>query len=226
MPVSMRGLQDTSGILSLPLIAYNGSLIMDGDQVLRSLEFDHRLLLAIKSYCQGTGIHLSLYHHDDWFVPEMDYWAQREQHNTKVNPVVMDFESVSEQWQNTGNGWHKVMCMGEENEIEQLYQTLTQNHSEDLNLYRSKSTYIEVSDKRIDKASALEFLLQSRYPQITMDQVIAFGDNYNDSNLLREVGLGVAVANAKHEVLALADRVTNSNVEDGVAAVLKEYFLT
>jgi len=52
--------------------------------------------------------------------------------------------------------------------------------------------------------------------------VIAFGDDVNDVRMLKEAGLGVAVANAAPEVLAAADRVTASNDEDGVALVLEE----
>ena len=57
-----------------------------------------------------------------------------------------------------------------------------------------------------------------------MEQCIAFGDNYNDSTLLEQVGIGVAVANAKPKVLKIADVVTEKNTEDGVANYLEKYW--
>jgi hydroxymethylpyrimidine pyrophosphatase-like HAD family hydrolase len=54
-----------------------------------------------------------------------------------------------------------------------------------------------------------------------MSEVVAFGDNYNDIELLEAVGWGVAVANAKEEVKAVAQEITLHHREDGVAATLE-----
>jgi hydroxymethylpyrimidine pyrophosphatase-like HAD family hydrolase len=90
-------------------------------------------------------------------------------------------------------------------------------------LYRSKDTYIEISHKNISKKTAIEVLLKDHYTNISMDKVIAFGDNYNDIEMLKAVGLGVAVANANYEVLQIADVVTDTNKNDGVAKAIKEF---
>ena len=58
-----------------------------------------------------------------------------------------------------------------------------------------------------------------------MDHVVAFGDNYNDATLLEKVGFGVAVANAKEEILAKANQITQTNIEDGVALFLERELL-
>ncbi len=57
-----------------------------------------------------------------------------------------------------------------------------------------------------------------------MKNVIAFGDNYNDIEMLKSVGLGVAVANAIDEVLQIANKITDTNKNDGVAKVIQELF--
>ena len=115
--------------------------------------------------------------------------------------------------------------MGAEKEIEVLYQKL-QLHKDEINAYRSKSTYIEVSHIEQDKASALSLLLDQKYPETKMNNVVAFGDNYNDSTLIEKVGLGIAVSNAKEEVLKVANEVCPSNIDDGVALFLDQLFLT
>ena len=51
--------------------------------------------------------------------------------------------------------------------------------------------------------------------------VVAFGDNLNDLELLRWAGRGVAMANADPSTLAVADEVTGTNDDDGVAVVLE-----
>lgn len=53
-------------------------------------------------------------------------------------------------------------------------------------------------------------------------RTVAIGDDVNDVAMVRQAGLGVAVANAKPAVLAVADRVTDSNDACGVAKLLDE----
>jgi hydroxymethylpyrimidine pyrophosphatase-like HAD family hydrolase len=53
--------------------------------------------------------------------------------------------------------------------------------------------------------------------RLTAEQVAAIGDDINDLELVREAGLGVAMANAIEAVKAVADVHTGSHDEDGVA---------
>ncbi len=225
MPKSMRLLQNELKIEKHPIIAYNGSLVLDQNTVLYSeglsTAFQKTLVDAIKN----TSIHLSFYHQDEWYVPENDYWAKREAHNTRIRPVVQSLEVTLDTWKKENKVAHKIMCMGEEDEIDVLYQHLQKQHADEVNAYRSKATYIEVSIKSQDKASAMELLLQKKYPHWSMENVIAFGDNYNDVTLLKKAGYGVAVANAKQEVIEGANAVCSANVDDGVALFLKELLI-
>ena len=56
----------------------------------------------------------------------------------------------------------------------------------------------------------------------TLDNVVAFGDDTNDIEMVRQSGLGVAMTNAVAEVKAVARRHAPTNDEDGVACVLEE----
>lgn len=224
MPKSLRQLQAELGIENDPIIAYNGSLIQWKGETLFSQEMPFALLEKMVEYTKGTNIHLSLYHKDEWVVPADDYWAKREAHNTKVAPIIAPLAASLADWRKRNISAHKVMCMGEEEEIEVLYQQL-QLHQNEINAYRSKNTYIEVSHIEQDKASALSLLLQQKYSEIEMENVVAFGDNYNDTTLLENAGLGVAVANAKEEVLKSSNTVCKANIEDGVALYLEALLL-
>lgn len=59
---------------------------------------------------------------------------------------------------------------------------------------------------------------------LSMSQVIAFGDNYNDLSMLKSAGLGVAMGNASDEVKASADMVIGNNTESGIAEIVNKYF--
>lgn len=224
MPKAMRHLQSQLGNVGTPLIAYNGGLVLHNNQVLHSAFIDNAVLETIIQLCEKTTIHLSLYHQDEWFVPEMDFWAKRESENTKVMPIVKSSKSVLSQWKNEGKGAHKIMCMGDESEIAILYKVLENSFSNDIMLYRSKPTYIEISHCSVSKKAAIEVLLNSCYTNLSMENIVAFGDNYNDIEMLKAVGLGVAVANAIEEVLQIANKITNTNKNDGVAKTIQELF--
>ena len=128
-------------------------------------------------------------------------------------------------WELEGKGAHKIMCMGDEVEIDQLVDFIERYHGQEIIGYRSKPTYLEISAKSISKKTAIESLVAEKYPELGMENVMAFGDNYNDIEMLEAVGTGVAVANANREVKKVADHKTDSNVKDGVAKFLEKMVL-
>ena len=224
MPKAMLHLQKQLNNISTPIIAYNGGLILENERILHSTIIKNGILKDIIGKCENTLIHLSLFYNDEWYVPTMDYWAKREENNTKVKPEIKAPLNVLTSWENENKGAHKIMCMGDENEIDILYKTLEQQFSNEITLYRSKPTYIEISHKSISKKTAIEMLLQKCYPEISINNVLALGDNYNDIELLKAVGLGVAVANANDAVLKIADKIAETNKNDGVAKIINTLF--
>ena len=65
----------------------------------------------------------------------------------------------------------------------------------------------------------------SAYFDIPIYDIIAFGDDINDMNMLKMAGVGVAMANAIDKVKAVADCVCDTNDNDGVAKWLEENVL-
>lgn len=57
---------------------------------------------------------------------------------------------------------------------------------------------------------------------INPEEIISFGDSYNDLEMIEHTGLGVAMGNACDELKDIADYITKLNSEDGVAYVLEE----
>ncbi len=80
--------------------------------------------------------------------------------------------------------------------------------------------FIQIIGCRTDKAEALRVLVAEW--NMSMDDVVAFGDDTNDVEMVAQSGKGVAVDNAVDEVKAVADCITRSNDEDGVAIILEE----
>ncbi len=78
---------------------------------------------------------------------------------------------------------------------------------------------VEISAAGVDKGRGLRVACERH--GIALADTMAFGDMPNDLPMLRIAGHGVAVANAHPAVLAVADEVTASNADDGVALILE-----
>ena len=223
MPKAMVHLQEMAEITHFPIIAYNGGLILIDNQIAFTLEINTVIIEAMMKFNTSEKVHFSLYNNNNWYVPKMDYWAKREQNNTKVIPTVLSNEAVVSKWKSEKKGAHKIMCMGNVDDIDTLYTYLEENFGTQLHLYRSKSTYIEIAPAAISKKTAVEFLLKNKYPALDVSEAVAFGDNYNDIEMLQAVGFGVAVDNARAEVKAVSKYTTGAGSEDGVAHFIKKH---
>lgn len=85
--------------------------------------------------------------------------------------------------------------------------------------HSTSESFLELSSPTVHKAFAVEQLLVDS--GVRPAEVAAFGDMPNDLELIDWAGLGVAVANAHPTLLDVADEVTASNEEDGVAQVVE-----
>ena len=84
----------------------------------------------------------------------------------------------------------------------------------------STPTHLEVTRADVDKARALGHVCTRL--GVAAEQVAAIGDGRNDLGMLEFAGFAVAPANAHPEVRAVADLITSSNDEDGVAQALAQ----
>lgn len=84
----------------------------------------------------------------------------------------------------------------------------------------SGAPFVELTPPGAEKGAALARLAAEL--GVESREVLAFGDNHNDVTMLRWAGRSVAMGNAVAEVKAVADLVTTSNTDDGVARVVEE----
>ena len=61
------------------------------------------------------------------------------------------------------------------------------------------------------------------YLGIAREETMSFGDGENDIPMIKAAGLGIAMGNALDTVKAVADTVTLTNDENGVAAAIRKY---
>lgn len=222
MPKAMRYLQRRMGIENEPIICYNGALVMDGPRELSSTEIGINFIEKIHRLTESHFIKLGLYHKNEWYVEENTERVRKEIHYTQTTPLFRDTSKTIEDWEKRGIGAHKIMLMGTKSTSDAIFPELQKMFNSDLHLYRSNDTLIEIAPKSVSKLSAIKKLMGKNY---NLEDVIAFGDNYNDIEMLKNAGYGVAVANGRDEVKAIADYITLPNTEDGVAHFIRQHIL-
>ncbi len=83
--------------------------------------------------------------------------------------------------------------------------------------------YTEISASDVDKWKAIEFLLEKL--DLNTEDVMAIGDNVNDKRMIEKAGMGVAMKGSTPEIIKIANYVTDTNNNDGVAKVLESFLL-
>lgn len=113
---------------------------------------------------------------------------------------------------------NKILTAGEPQYLRDHYQEMMEPFKESLNCMFTADFYFEFTAGGIDKARALDTVLRSM--AYAPEQLIAFGDGMNDLSMIRYAGTGVAMGNAVPELKGIAQYITGTNDEDGIAEAL------
>lgn len=115
----------------------------------------------------------------------------------------------------------KIMYVGSKEEIDRVIKELPDYLYEKYNVVRSMPYFLEFLSKTSGKQIGLK-LLAKRFGLVPQE-IMCIGDAGNDIGMLKYAGLGVAMGNAFEEVKEVADYVTKTNEEDGVAYAIEKF---
>lgn len=116
---------------------------------------------------------------------------------------------------------NKILVAGDDVYLKEHYQAIMKPFKNQLSCMFTAPVYFEFTAKGIDKAKALDTVLSKM--GYCKEQMIAFGDGQNDASMVEYAGIGIAMENAVQELKDIADDITLSNEEDGIAAALLKY---
>lgn len=116
---------------------------------------------------------------------------------------------------------YKILVAGDPYYLKEYVSEISQPFNNCLTSTFTAPFYYEFTDKGIDKAKALHFIIETL--NLSHDNTIAFGDGDNDYTLLESCRVGIAMSNATPRLKSIASMITLSNNEDGIAHALKLY---
>ena len=119
-------------------------------------------------------------------------------------------------------GINKILNAGEPAYLQEVWQEMYAPFEGELSAMFTAPFYYEFTPLGVDKSRALAETFTAL--GIDPSEVAAFGDAQNDKPMMEWAGCGVAMGNAVDEVKAVADYVTLSCDEDGIAAALEHLY--
>lgn len=92
---------------------------------------------------------------------------------------------------------------------------------EQVDVLRSNPYSVDIVPKDGNKIVGIQMF--GRFTNISLDEIMVFGDHENDMGMLQAAGIGVAMGNASNHVKAVADYVTKSNQDDGICEAMEHF---
>ncbi len=145
------------------------------------------------------------------------YW------NYKTNPKEQDKSWGDSIYTDFSDFNHEALKICVEISNSDLAQKLSEYFSELDSQRFSDGDWYKFTKSGITKEKAILAVCEAYHADVS--EIVAFGDDYADIGMLKLCGIGVAMGNAIQEVKDIADAITLSNEEDGVAAYLEKYII-
>lgn len=203
------------------VLSYNGGRIIDWCEktVIFSQVVDQKLVPILYDFAEKAQLPIVTYLPEAILASKNEGEYLAEEARINGMPVVVAQNFVEEAMQISG-GSTKFLIPGEPELLIQLESEMKAALSEQMEVFRSAPFFLELPPKGIDKAQSLQRLLT--HLGLERESLMAFGDGFNDLSMIQFAGQGVAMANAVEEVKSIADFVTTSNEEDGIAHALEQ----
>ncbi|MDR0806300.1 MAG: pyridoxal phosphatase [Enterobacteriaceae bacterium] len=214
--------------LDTPAICCNGTYTYhyQTQRVLSGTPLTKSQSIRIAQLLRDHPIHSLLYLDDAMIFEQWDdsirrwrAWADRQPETQRPNILPVDkFETAIN---NAENVW-KFATSSEDDDVLNHFSALVEKEL-GLACERSWHNQIDLAQQGNSKGNRLREWVESQ--GISMQNVIAFGDNLNDVSMLTQAGLGVAMGNSSDEVKNHADLVIGEHDAPVIAETIQEYVL-
>ena len=226
------------------LISGNGSQIyeVEKNEIIYENCMDKDMALKLIKFCEENSIYYSISAENSIIASSLSYnvlaynnenYRKINENKTKINLTQNIYEYVNSY---DGNKFIKfTICDNNKNILNKIIEKLKkikgidviefphmaikniQNGNENIGI---TYYYVEIINAKANKWEATKILANKL--GINDSEIVSFGDNINDKELIQNSGLGFAMENASEYVKNIADKITTKNDENGVAKGIEE----
>lgn len=198
------------------LLAFNGAIIVDAKthevHISDTIKLDvaQRLIHHLKTF----NVSIMITEDDVLLADNCEGISVK--HEAQSNGLKLVYNDLL----NLNSRPHKILVSAQPEYLDSIIDQIKEPFLGELDFVKSAPFYLECLIKNENKGKTLaRFCVMKGYD---LSEVIAFGDNYNDLELIQTAGVGVAMGNAVQAVKDSADIIALSNDEDGLAKILIE----
>ena len=193
------------------MVSYNGALIYDKDaKLLQSLGLSLLEAKEIVHFIEELEpeVLINVYSYQDWIVKDAEHPRVKLEET-----IVGEYARTAKIKDLQSDKVHKIFCIGEPDSILNLEQALKEKFSH-LYIARSSNQDVQVNMTGVNKAQGVKILAD--FWGIDLKDSIAFGDSYNDIEMLQTVGRGFVMGNGDEKLKELLGNYTDDNDSDGI----------
>ncbi len=203
------------------VICYNGAKVVNAKthEVIYSTTISGRDVKKLYNESRKLDLFIHAFKSDESLITAFpNEYTDVEKRINKIEDSIVDFNTILDDEE-----FLKMMLVDDELKLNVAQNEIDSYFYTEYTMVRSAKIFLEFLNKKSDKGLALEEL--AKYLNIDMKETMAIGDAGNDISMIKRANIGVAMENAFKEVLEIADDVTTSNENDGVAnAIIKHAF--
>jgi len=203
-------------------ISNNGALVHqaeDGKCVAEvTLTFDD--YLYIENLARELGVHFQAFDKTHLYTPNKDI-SEYTIHEASLTGIPVRYRAVEEM--DRAMRFPKLMMIDRPALLDAAIARLPAHAQQTYTILKSAPYYLEILDRRVNKGQGVRMLAEKL--GLKQEEVMAIGDQENDLAMIEYAGTGVAMGNAIDSVKKIAQFITKSNMEDGVAHAIEELVL-
>ncbi len=199
---------NASLILNAASKAVIRSEFLKGQDAIELYHLSNQLGVNTHAYSAKTGL----------ITPKISKYTEHEANINGIEINICDFTQLDPEEEMI-----KVMMIDEAEILTAAINQLPDSLQDKYHMAQSAPFFYEFMSKKSGKANGVAAL--AAHLGLSNEQVICVGDAGNDLEMIRYAGLGIAMSNATDDVKAVADYITLSNDQDGVAHVFEKFIL-
>lgn len=203
--------------IDIPVIVYNGSAVVNTitNEIIYESKLDYDLARIALKTCKNHDLDAILYLDRKAYIDKMTPSIAKHVDKEKVGCI-----EVGDLYEFLKVAPTKILFIGKEKGFDPFISHLKRIIEVSLNFICSERNYLELLPADASKGRALQILADKL--DISIEEIIAIGDERNDISMIEAAGLGVAVRNAKDELQKKANFITSYDCNEGVEEILQK----
>lgn len=209
-------------------ITYNGGLIQETNtgNVIHEITFNREDCLDIYKLSQELNLPVNFIDLDYIYEPPYPVGVESLYMKRNINipsEQALRFTDLNMEEVPDPFSINTIIMSRPAEELDAAFPKIPDIYFEKYNIHKSASTLLEFTPKKVNKGYAMRVV--GEMLDLNKDQIMGIGDQDNDFYLLKNAGLGVAMENGVKAVKEVADYITTSNDEHGVAHAIRKFVL-